>query len=153
MFGIGIIVPAASAWFLPVMTVTELDGKLRFCVDYRMLNHVNKVDCWIMPKIKDIFGDLQDRNYSAALHVFLGYWQIQIYDSYKEMASFVTRLGEFQFEVRPFKIMNTPKKFQRIVNGLLTGLHIYWEYLHDAAIHSKILTESLLYLDVVFSSI
>ena len=46
-----IIEPAASPWASNVVIVTNKDGSLRFCVDYRTVNSVTYKDSYPLPLI------------------------------------------------------------------------------------------------------
>ena len=116
MLEAGIITPAVSAWCFPVVIASKKDGRPRFCVDYRALNKVMKADRWPLPKIEEMFDDLQGSKLFASLELFTGYCQVRLSEEGKEMTTFVCRFGTFQFEVMPFGLMNAPSTFQRMMD-------------------------------------
>ena len=48
-----------SPWGAPVLFVKKKDGTLRMCIDYRQLNKVTVKNCYPMPRIDDLFDQLQ----------------------------------------------------------------------------------------------
>lgn len=58
MLRAGIVTPASSAWYFPVVIETKKDGKPCSCVDYRRLNQKIKHDRWPIPMEEEIFDDL-----------------------------------------------------------------------------------------------
>ena len=53
-----IIQPSESPWASPVVLVWKKNRKLRFCVDYRKLNHVTKKDAYPLPRIQEMLNAL-----------------------------------------------------------------------------------------------
>ena len=49
----GVVMPSHSPWSSPVVLVEKKDGTKRFCVDYRHLNAVTKLDVFLLPRIDD----------------------------------------------------------------------------------------------------
>ncbi|XP_070005586.1 uncharacterized protein [Nicotiana sylvestris] len=56
----GFIRPSVSPWGAPVLFVKKKDGSLRMCVDYRQLNKVTIKNKYPLPRIDDLFDQLQD---------------------------------------------------------------------------------------------
>ena len=55
----GFIRPCISPWGAPVLFVKKKDGSLRLCIDYRQLNKVTTKNKYPLPKIDDLFDQLQ----------------------------------------------------------------------------------------------
>lgn len=61
-----------SDWYLQIVIETKKDGKPRFCVYYRALNSQMRPYSWPLPKLEEIFDDLQGRMVFTAIKSFLG---------------------------------------------------------------------------------
>ena len=55
----GHIRPSVSPWGAPVIFVKKKDGSLRLCIDYRQLNKVTIKNRYPLPRIDDLFDQLQ----------------------------------------------------------------------------------------------
>ena len=55
----GFIRPSASPWGAPVLFVKKKDGSFRMCIDYRQLNKVTVKNKYPLPRIDDLFDQLQ----------------------------------------------------------------------------------------------
>ena len=55
----GFIRPSVSPWGAPVLFVKKKDGTMRLCIDYRQLNKVTVKNRYPLPRIDDLFDQLQ----------------------------------------------------------------------------------------------
>ena len=116
MLAIGIIQESNSAWSSPTVLVKKKDGTTRFCIDYRRLNQVTKVDAYPLPYIEDSLNTL------CSLDLASGYWQVEMDASDREKTAFVTQGGLYKFRVMPFGLVNAPMTFERLMERVLRGI-------------------------------
>ena len=139
MLSNGIIKESRSPWSSRVVLIRKKDGKLRFCIDYRRLNKLTKSDVYPLPRIDDSLAALQTGQFFTTLDLFAGYWQIPMDEDSKEMTSFISESGLYQFEVMPFGLKTATATFQRFMDAVLAGLK--WRsllvYLDDIVIFSS----------------
>ncbi|GKC38193.1 retrotransposon protein, putative, ty3-gypsy subclass [Tanacetum coccineum] len=55
----GFIRPSTSPWGAPVLFVKKKDGSFRMCIDYRELNKLTVKNRYPLPRIDDLFDQLQ----------------------------------------------------------------------------------------------
>ena len=58
--------------------VRKKDGSHRFCVDYRQLNAVTKLDTYPLPRVDDLLDQLGESRFFTTLNLASGYWQIRV---------------------------------------------------------------------------
>ena len=149
----GLIKEGHGAWSSPVVLVKKKDNSWRFCVDYRLLNEVTTKDAYPLPRIDDSLDALGGSKLFSTLDLTSGYWQVELEESAKEKAAFVTRSGLWEWEVLPFGLCSAPSTFERLMETVLRGLH--WKtlliYLDDIIVFSKDFDTHLERLAEVFS--
>ena len=69
----GFIRPSTSPWGAPVLFVKKKDGSLRLCIDYRQLNKVTVKNKYPLPRIDDLFDQLQGAQCFSKVDLHLGY--------------------------------------------------------------------------------
>ncbi|GJS90546.1 hypothetical protein Tco_0773182 [Tanacetum coccineum] len=55
----GFIQPSSSPWGAPVLFMKKKDGSFRMCIDYRELNKLTVKNRYPLPRIDDLFDQLQ----------------------------------------------------------------------------------------------
>jgi len=60
LFEKGLINPSVSPKGTPILFFKKIDGTLRLCIDYMMLNKVTIKNRYSLPKIDDLFDKLKD---------------------------------------------------------------------------------------------
>lgn len=118
-------------------------GTAQFCVDYRELSRRMRKDKWPLPGIEEIFDDLRGNSWFTSLDLFSGYWQISMHRKDKHKITIVWRMGTFKLEVMPFRLMNAPSTFQRMMNTVFSEHEFVTAYLDDVIIFSNSLEDHL----------
>ncbi len=146
-----IISPSSGPWASPIVLVTKKDGTTRFCVNYKKLNKATKLDAYPLPKIDDCIDSLQGARYFCTLDLASGYWQIKVAEADREKTAFTSHVGLFKFNVMPFGLTNAPATFQRMMDGVLSGLinRICLCYIDDIIVYGKTIEELISNLDEV----
>ena len=75
----GFVRPSTSPWGAPVLFVKKKDGSMRLCIDYRELNKVTIRNQYPLPRINDLFDQLQGAKVFSKIDFRSGYHQLRIH--------------------------------------------------------------------------
>ena len=166
----GVIQRSMSPWVSPIVIVPKKSEpgespRRRMCVDYRMLNSllppVSKahskakgiVTLVPLPKIDEIYAQLQGSKIFSALDMRSGYFHIELSEDAKPKTAFVPggpHGSKYQFNRCPFGLSQAPVYFHRLVHEVLRGLPFTFGYLDDILIFSSGVEVHLEHLRKVF---
>ncbi|GJU65082.1 putative nucleotidyltransferase, ribonuclease H [Tanacetum coccineum] len=133
----GFIRPSTSPWGAPVLFVKKKDGSFRMCIDYRELNKLTVKNRYPLPRIDDLFDQLQGSSVYSKIDLRSGYHQLRVRDEDIPKTAFRTRYEHYEFQVMPFGLTNAPVVFMDLMNRHANCLRIILELLKKEKLYAK----------------
>ncbi|GJY86195.1 putative reverse transcriptase domain-containing protein [Tanacetum coccineum] len=148
----GFIRPSHSPWGAHVLFVKKKDGALRMCIDYKELNKLTIKNRYPLPRIDDLFDQLQDACCFSKIDLRLGYHQLRVREEDIPKTAFRTRYGHFEFTVMPFGLTNAPAIFIDLMNRVCKSYldKFVIVFIDDILIYSKSEEEHEAHLKTIF---
>ncbi|GJW15561.1 putative reverse transcriptase domain-containing protein [Tanacetum coccineum] len=139
----------------PVLFVKKKDGSFRMCIDYKELNKLTIKNCYPLPKIDDLFDQLQVACYFSKIDLRSGYHQLCVHEDDIPKTAFQMRYGHFEFTVMPFGLTNAPAVFMDLMHWVckpyldkfvivfIDDILVYSKTKEDHEVHLKLVLELL----------
>ncbi|GJS53017.1 putative reverse transcriptase domain-containing protein [Tanacetum coccineum] len=151
----GFIRPSTSPSGALVLFVKKKDGSFRICIDYRELNKLTVKNRYPLPRIDDLFDQLQGSSVHSKIDLRSGYHQLRVRGEDIPKTAFKTRYGHYEFQVMPFGLTNVPAVLMDIMNRVckpyldkfvivfIDDILIYSRHKEEHANHLRIILELL----------
>nr|GEV22084.1 putative reverse transcriptase domain-containing protein [Tanacetum cinerariifolium] len=151
----GFIRPSFSHWGAPVLFVKKKSESFQMCIDYRELNKLTVKNRYPLPRIDDLFDQLQGSSVYSKIDLRSGYHQLRFREEDIPKTAFRTRYGHYEFQVMPFGLTNAPAVFMDLMNRVckpyldkfliifIDDILIYSKNKEDHEEHLKLILELL----------
>nr|GEX55699.1 putative reverse transcriptase domain-containing protein [Tanacetum cinerariifolium] len=154
-FRIDLIPEATLVAKAPVLFVKKKDGSIRMCIDYRELNKLTVKNHYPLPRIDDLFDQLQGACYFSNIDLRSGYHQLRVHEEDIPKTAFRTRYIHFELTVMPFGLTNAPMILMDLMNRVckpyldkfvivfIDDILIYSKTKENHEVHLKLVLELL----------
>ena len=112
-----LIQPSRSPWGAPMFLVAKPDGGKRMVIDYRALNSKTIRNRHPLPRVDELFDQLQGAQYFSKIDLRTGYWQIRMHKDSVAKTAFTSRRGHFEWLVLPMGLTNAPAEFMALMEN------------------------------------
>ncbi|GJY05525.1 putative reverse transcriptase domain-containing protein [Tanacetum coccineum] len=122
----GFIRPSSSPWGAPVLFVKKKDGSFHMCIDYRELNKLTIKNRYPLPRIDDLFDQLQGSRYFSKINLRSGYHQLRVREE---------DIPKTAFRMRPY--------LDKFVIVFIDDILIYSKSKEEHEVHLKLMLKLL----------
>jgi hypothetical protein len=138
-----------------VLFLDKSDGSSRLCTDYRRLNDVTIKNKYPLPKLEDLFEQLNGSQVFSKIDVRTRYHQLKIRTTDIPKTAFTTRYGLYEYTVMYFGLTNAPAYFMNLMNMVfmefldkfvivfINDILIYFKSEEEHATHLKLVLVTL----------
>src|SRR3954470_24877807 len=112
----GFIRESSYPWGAPVLFVMKKDSTHRLVMDSRSLNEVTIKKKYPLPRINDLFDQLEGACVFSKIDLRSGYFQLKIREHDIPKTAFANIYGSYEYTVMPFGLTNAPSYFMNMMN-------------------------------------
>nr|GEV17390.1 putative reverse transcriptase domain-containing protein [Tanacetum cinerariifolium] len=98
LFDKGFIRLSYLPWGAPVLFIKKKDGSFCMCIDYSELNKLTVKNRYPLPRIDDLFDQLQGSSVYLKIDLRSGYHRLRVREEDIPKTSFRTRYGHYKFQ-------------------------------------------------------
>ena len=106
-----------------------------------------------MPKVEDIFSQLNGAKYFSTLDLRAGYHDIRLTTDSIPKTAFTSLFGKCEYVKVPFGLAQAPAYYQELMTGVLKDLPFAMACLDDIIIYSSTPEEHLQHINTVFEKL
>ncbi|GJS93444.1 hypothetical protein Tco_0800412 [Tanacetum coccineum] len=95
----GFIRPSSSPWGAPVLFIKKKDGSFRMCINYQELNKLTVKNYYPLPRIDDLFDQLQGSSVYPKIDLRSGYHQLRVHEEDIPKTAIGIHYGQINFKL------------------------------------------------------
>nr|GFB90958.1 retrotransposon protein, putative, Ty3-gypsy subclass [Tanacetum cinerariifolium] len=109
------------------------------CIDYQELNKLTVKNLYPLPRIDNLFDQLQGSSVYSKIDLRSGYHQLRVREEDIPKTAFRTRYGHYEFQVMPFGLTNASAVFMDLMNRVCKAYldKFVIVYINNILIYSK----------------
>nr|GEW77563.1 putative reverse transcriptase domain-containing protein [Tanacetum cinerariifolium] len=146
------LIPGAM---LVVLFVKKKDGSFHMYIDYQELNKLTIKNRYPLPRIDDLFDQLQGSRYFSKIDLQSDYHQLRVREEDIPKTAHRMKNEHFEFTVMPFGLTNAPAVFMNLMNHVcrpyldkfvivfIDDILIYSKSKEEHEVHLKLILELL----------
>ena len=123
-----VIKPSKSPYSFQLVFANKKNGKLRTCIDLRILNQRSLRDSFPMPNMEEIICRMEDSKIFTVLDATGAYHCIKLRPEDTHKTAFNCCFGHFEFLRMPFGLSGAPATYNRLITTLLQDLPLRFTY-------------------------
>ncbi|GJU69344.1 putative reverse transcriptase domain-containing protein [Tanacetum coccineum] len=134
-----------------MLFVKKNDGSFCMCIDYQELNKLTIKNRYPLPRIDDLFDQLQGPRYFSQIDLQSGYHHLRVREEDIPKTAFRMRYRHFEFTVMPFDLTNAPAVFMDLMNRVCKSYldKFVIVFIDDILIYSKSKEEHEVHLKLI----
>ncbi|GJY18931.1 putative reverse transcriptase domain-containing protein [Tanacetum coccineum] len=151
LFDKGFIRPSSSPWGALVLFVKKKGRSFRMCINYQELNKLTMKNRYPLPRINDLFDQLQGSSVYSKINLRSGYHQLRVREEDIPKTEFRTRYDHYEFQVMPFGLTNAPAVVMDLMNQVCKPYmdKFVIVFIDDILIYSKSKKEHEEHLNII----
>ncbi|GKE52446.1 putative reverse transcriptase domain-containing protein, partial [Tanacetum coccineum] len=110
------LIPGATPVARAPYRLAPLEISFRMCINYQELNKLTVKNRYPLPRIDNLFNQLQGSSVYSKINLRLGYHQLRVRDKDIPKTAFRTRYEHYEFQVMPFGLTNAHAVFMDLMN-------------------------------------
>ncbi|GKE77072.1 putative reverse transcriptase domain-containing protein [Tanacetum coccineum] len=109
------------------------------CIDYRELNKLTVKNHYPLPRINDLFDQLQGSSVYSRINLRSGYHQLRVREEDSPKTTFRTQYDHYEFQVMLFSLTNASAVFMHLINRVCKPYldKFVIVFINDILIYSK----------------
>jgi hypothetical protein len=142
----GMIDPSSSPFGAAVMIIPKPHqaNTFRMVIDYIQLNAITTSYRYPLPDIQEMLAIIDNRGYQlwSSFDVCSGFYNVPIYEPYREYNAMVTPFGSYQWKVMATGLKNSPSMFQRNMQHIFHDMPQFRIFVDDGIVGGRTLEEA-----------